>query len=103
MQLIEAKECKKRCAEALLFTTTLDRILISLTLSPWMCSSINIVFYSELDASLFSFELPEVYKLQNFDRSPIDWLRKRRKSAIDMDRILKSFRKYVNEHDTQLA
>ena len=57
----------------------------------------DIVFEAELDKSLFSLEAPEGYELKKFDYDPINRL----KSAVNMDRIVKACRKYVNEHEGQ--
>ena len=57
----------------------------------------DIVFDAELDKSLFSLEPPEGYELKKFDYDPINRL----KSAVNMDRIVKACRKYVNEHEGQ--
>ena len=57
----------------------------------------NIVFDAELDKSLFSMEPPAGYELKKFDYDPVNQL----KSAVNMDRIVKACRKYVNEHDGQ--
>jgi outer membrane lipoprotein-sorting protein len=61
----------------------------------------DIVFGAELDESLFSFEPPEGYKLQDFDYGPINRIKNRTMSALNMDRILKACREYVNEHNGQ--
>lgn len=58
----------------------------------------DIVFDVELDKSLFSLEPPKGYKLQEFEYDPSI---KRLKSAVNMDRIIKACRKYVDEHDGQ--
>lgn len=58
----------------------------------------DIVFDVELDQSLFSLEPPKGYKLQEFKYDPSV---KRLKSAVNMDRIIKACRKYVNEHNGQ--
>ena len=58
----------------------------------------DIVFDVELDKSLFSLDPPKGYKLQEFEYDPSI---KRLKSAVNMDRIIKACRKYVDEHDGQ--
>lgn len=58
----------------------------------------DIVFDVELDKSLFSLEPPKGYKLQEFEYDPSI---RRLKSAVNMDRIMKACRKYVDEHDGQ--
>jgi len=55
----------------------------------------DIVFDAELDVSLFSLKPPEGYRLEKFD---YDTAVKRVMSATNMDRILKTCRKYVSEH-----
>jgi len=58
----------------------------------------DIVFDAELDESLFSLRLPEGYKAKEFEYDPRV---NRLKSAVNMDRIIKACRKYVNEHNGQ--
>ena len=58
----------------------------------------DIVFDVELDESLFSLRPPEGYKVEEFKYDPAV---KRLKSAVNMDRIIKACRKYVNEHNGQ--
>jgi outer membrane lipoprotein-sorting protein len=58
----------------------------------------DIVFDVELDQSLFSLEPPKGYKLQEFEYDPSV---KRLISAVNMDRIMKACRKYVNKHSGQ--
>jgi len=58
----------------------------------------DIVFDAELNESLFSLEPPDEYELEVFDGD--DYVN-RIKSAVNMDRILKACREYVDEHDGQ--
>lgn len=58
----------------------------------------DIVFDAELDKSLFILRPPEGYKAEEFE---YDLRVNRLKSAVNMDRIIKACRKYVNEHNGQ--
>lgn len=58
----------------------------------------DIVFDAELDESLFSLRPPEGYKAKEIEYDPRV---NRLKSAVNMDRIIKACRKYVNEHNGQ--
>jgi len=58
----------------------------------------DIVFDDELDMSLFSLKPPDDYEVLEFR---YDEKVNRLKSGVNMDRILKACRNYVNEHNGQ--
>ncbi|MBN2589644.1 MAG: outer membrane lipoprotein carrier protein LolA [Sedimentisphaerales bacterium] len=59
----------------------------------------NIIFDEDLDASLFSFDIPSGYQVID-NRGIVDRLKSRIESATEMNIILKSCRMYESQHGT---